>query len=207
MCGSRDTPLEYWYQHFLNRSQQILLYQEIHIKIAFWYIISNSFNFSWVLKDSFNKHGYNFDDVSKNGYLRPSENKDIWNKVYNVIISVHDITNKILSRDSNYIVDVALWQKFGNSSFSLHEKCPIRKLFVVRVFPYSNWIRRDTNYLSLFSQNAGKYEPEITPHLDTFQAVFYYRSYHNLNFRRIWPEKLLSLRGGFGLSSIIWDWL
>ena len=28
------------------------------------------------------------------------------NSVYNAIISVYDITNKILSRDSNYIVDV-----------------------------------------------------------------------------------------------------
>ena len=29
-----------------------------------------------------------------------------WNKGYDVIISVNDVTNKILSRDSNYIVDV-----------------------------------------------------------------------------------------------------
>ena len=26
-------------------------------------------------------------------------------------------------------------------------------------------------YLSVFSQNAGKYEPEKTPYLDTFHAV------------------------------------
>ena len=32
--------------------------------------------------------------------------KVFWIKVYDVIISVYDITNKILSRDSNYIVDV-----------------------------------------------------------------------------------------------------
>ena len=30
------------------------------------------------------------------------------NKGYNVINFVHDITNKILSRDSNYIADVAM---------------------------------------------------------------------------------------------------
>ena len=29
-----------------------------------------------------------------------------WNKSYDVIISVDDVTNKILSHDSNYIVDV-----------------------------------------------------------------------------------------------------
>ena len=32
------------------------------------YLISNSFNFSWIFKDCFNKHGYKFDDVSKNCY-------------------------------------------------------------------------------------------------------------------------------------------
>ena len=33
--------------------------------------------------------------------------KAFWNKSYEVLIHVHDVTNKILSRDSNYIVDVA----------------------------------------------------------------------------------------------------
>ena len=44
-----------------------------------------------------------------------------WNNGYDVIISVHDVTNKILSRDSNYIVDVVMWLKFGNSSISMRE--------------------------------------------------------------------------------------
>ena len=44
-----------------------------------------------------------------------------WNKVYDVIISVNDVTNKILSRDSNYIVDVFMWPKFGNCSISMRE--------------------------------------------------------------------------------------
>ena len=43
------------------------------------------------------------------------------NKVYGVIISVHGVTNKILSRDWNYIVDVVMWQKFGNCSISMRE--------------------------------------------------------------------------------------
>ena len=47
--------------------------------------------------------------------------KVFWNKVYDIIISVHDITNKILLRDSNYIVDVVMWPKFGNSSSSMGE--------------------------------------------------------------------------------------
>ena len=31
--------------------------------------------------------------------------KAFWNKGYDVIISIHDVTNQILSRDSNDIVD------------------------------------------------------------------------------------------------------
>ena len=46
------------------------------------------------------------------------------NKGYDVIIYVYDATNKILSRDSNYIVDVAMWPKFGNSSI------PTRKVII-----------------------------------------------------------------------------
>ena len=44
-----------------------------------------------------------------------------WNKDYDVLIPVDDVTNKILSRDSNYIVDVFMWPKFGNSSISMRE--------------------------------------------------------------------------------------
>ena len=54
---------------------------------------------------------------------------------------------------------------------SLREKCPNTELLLVLIFLYSDWIRRDTPYLSLFSPNTGKYGPEITPYLDTFHAV------------------------------------
>ena len=39
-----------------------------------------------------------------------------WNKGYDAIIPVDDVTNKVSSRDSNYIVDLFMWPKFGNSS-------------------------------------------------------------------------------------------
>ena len=42
-----------------------------------------------------------------------------WNKGDDVIIHIDDITNKVLSRDSNYIVDVFMWTKFGYSSSSM----------------------------------------------------------------------------------------
>ena len=47
--------------------------------------------------------------------------KVFWNKGYDITIYVHEISNKILSRDSNYIVNVVTWQKFGNSSISMRE--------------------------------------------------------------------------------------
>ena len=47
--------------------------------------------------------------------------KVFWNKSYDIIIYVLNITNKILLRDSNYIVDLVTWPKFGNSSISMTE--------------------------------------------------------------------------------------
>ena len=47
--------------------------------------------------------------------------KVLWNKGYDVIIFVYDATNKILSSESNFIVDVVMWPNFGNSSISMRE--------------------------------------------------------------------------------------
>ena len=44
-----------------------------------------------------------------------------WNEGYDVIIPVNEVTNKVLSRDSNYTVDVFMWPKFGKSSISVRE--------------------------------------------------------------------------------------
>ena len=44
-----------------------------------------------------------------------------WNKGYDLIIPINGVTNKISSRDSNHIVDVFMWPKFGNSSISMSE--------------------------------------------------------------------------------------
>ena len=41
----------------------------------------------------------------------------------------------------------------------LHEKCSYG-VFLVRISKRSDWIRRDTTYLSVFSQNAWKFGPE-----------------------------------------------
>ena len=35
------------------------------------------------------------------------------NKSCDVMISAHDVTNRLLPRGSNYIADVAMWPRFG----------------------------------------------------------------------------------------------
>ena len=43
------------------------------------------------------------------------------NKSYDVIIPDYDITKKLLSCESNYIVNVVMWPKFDNSSISMRQ--------------------------------------------------------------------------------------
>ena len=43
------------------------------------------------------------------------------NKGYDVIITVDDVTNKISSRDSNYIVDAFVRPNIGNCNISMRE--------------------------------------------------------------------------------------
>ena len=50
--------------------------------------------------------------------------------VYSAIIPVDDVTNKILSRDSNYIVDVLMWAKFDNSGICMREVITTSILYI-----------------------------------------------------------------------------
>ena len=47
--------------------------------------------------------------------------KVFWNKGSDVITFIKDATNIILSRSSNYIVDVVMWPKFDYSSIFMIE--------------------------------------------------------------------------------------
>ena len=47
--------------------------------------------------------------------------KIFWKKGYDVIILFSGVTSKILSLQSNYIVDVVTWPKFRNPSISMKE--------------------------------------------------------------------------------------
>ena len=37
------------------------------------------------------------------------------------MIPAHDVTNKVLSRNSSYLVDVVMWPKFVNCNISVRE--------------------------------------------------------------------------------------
>ena len=52
----------------------------------------------------------------------------LWNKVYNVIRSIQDVTNKILLRSWRYTVNAVMWPKFGNSSI-LKKEAIIASIF------------------------------------------------------------------------------
>ena len=45
--------------------------------------------------------------------------KEFWYKGCDVIIYVYDATKRILSRDSNHIINVVMWPKFGNPSITM----------------------------------------------------------------------------------------
>ena len=44
-----------------------------------------------------------------------------WDKGYEDIVPASDVTDKILSSDSNYIADVSLWPRFDKCSISMRE--------------------------------------------------------------------------------------
>ena len=95
ICESRYTPPEFcWHQHLFTRNQQLLLYQEIQIQTAFWYIISNSFNFSWVFKSFLITLIIILMMSAKmatQGFLKITV---FWNKGYGVIVPVNEVINK-----------------------------------------------------------------------------------------------------------------
>ena len=47
--------------------------------------------------------------------------KVFWSNSYGVIVFAYDVTNKNLSRESNYIENVVMRPKLGNSSISMKE--------------------------------------------------------------------------------------
>ena len=117
---SRDTPLELcWHQHFFYRRSFFYRIQRLAFKTQVLILLS----FFWVFKGCFNKNMVVI--LMKSAKLATPDLvkiKVFWNKCYELIISVHDVTNKVFSRDWNYIVDVLMWPKFYNSSEAIYKR-------------------------------------------------------------------------------------
>ena len=47
--------------------------------------------------------------------------KVFWNKGYDTIIPVLGVTKETFPSDSNYIVDMIIWPKFGNISITMSD--------------------------------------------------------------------------------------
>ena len=90
-------------------------------------------------------------------------------------VLVYCLTNTIIYfPESNLSVSNSFIRiSFDSYAISLREKSvQIRSFFfLVGIFLHSDWIRRDTPHLSVFSPSAGKYGPEKTPYLNTFHVV------------------------------------
>ena len=58
------------------------------------------------------------------------------NNGFHVIVFVHNFTNKYLSLDSNYIVDLVMRPKFGNSSIPMRE---VIEISILKGFDQKNF--------------------------------------------------------------------
>ena len=67
--------------------------------------------------------------------------KLFWNKGYYVIYYVYDVTKKILSYESNYIVDVVTWPKSGYSSICIKEVIINSILWETTFFERWSWFK------------------------------------------------------------------
>ena len=93
-------------------------------EISKFYYIKNTnifFDFFWVFKDLFINTNTILMMLTKLATLGLCKTKIFRNRGYDVTILDYEVTNKILSRDSNYIVDLVTSLKFGNSSLSITE--------------------------------------------------------------------------------------
>ena len=79
------------------------------------------------------------------------------------LISLWDFNFMILTNTNIY----RKWNSVNHISVTVSRgvfitvwKVFVFRVFLVRIFSYSDWIRRDTEYLCVFSPNAGKCGPE-----------------------------------------------
>ena len=133
----------------------------------------------WFLYDS--NLGHEKVNRSMMLYFLQSTSKETWNRrnaIYNICHKNSPLRLLFCVPNVVYPYDLKIVQLScfpwvqSNVNLALSEKCPNTEFFLIRIFLHLERIRRDTEYLSLFSPNAGKHGPEKTPYLDTFLAVW-----------------------------------
>ena len=84
------------------------------------------------------------------------------------------------------------WGRLNVSCSILHclKSVQMRRIFWSVFFPYSDWIRKFTQKISVFSPNTGKYRPEKIPYLDTFQAVLSIKVAVTEGVNLFWPTQV-----------------
>ena len=111
-----------------------------------------------------------------------SWNKGILKQTLWPITPVHGVINKVFSRDSNYIVDLVMWSKLGNSSFSITEVIITQfyKDLIINFFEGFSWFKFNKlglvlgMVLKFYSSMEKVSEPEVTKFWDqlpTFAEV------------------------------------
>ena len=122
MYESRDTPLEFcWHQHFSSEINKFCYIRKCRYRLHF----GTYFLILLIFLESLKIFLINIVAILMMsaklvtpGFLKI---KAFRNKDYDVMIPQYDFISKILLSDSNYIIDVVMWLKFGNSSISMRE--------------------------------------------------------------------------------------
>ena len=70
------------------------------------------------------------------------------------------LRQRVVCQKSLHVSISTSWTFTSRFVFFIVWKVSIFRVFLVRIFPHSDWTRRDTEYLSVFSPNAGNYGPK-----------------------------------------------
>ena len=81
------------------------------------------------------------------------------------------------------------------------KKYPNTEFFLVCIFLYSNWIRRFTPYISVFSPNPGIYGPKKKGDLNNFHVVITTRKYQSSIIHELWEKNVNNARTKFRFPS------
>ena len=150
------------HQKLISRKILHIIPMSKHIKQNHWKDLETFRNISLSTEFTSLQKIFQFSFILVNGLRRKFNSK--WLKDFSWLAYP-------LRSDEGFCKYLYTTAKILFSEAPLREKCPNTDFFLVRIFPHSDLIWRDTPYLSVFSPNTGKCGPQKSPYLDTFHAV------------------------------------